>query len=128
MGNGQKRNEPERGAVASEVMLAVPEGRALGGGRGEREKYTDSRGESGEESDTGPTSWATHFLTQDLRTRMSLEARVLLQADRKQWGLWNPEEYVPQRKGAAAAQCQIAPIWNAGLVSNLIFFPEKPNI
>lgn len=41
MGNGQKRNEPERGAVASEVMLAVPEGRALGGGRGEREKYTD---------------------------------------------------------------------------------------
>lgn len=77
MGNGQKRNEPERGAVASEVMLAVPEGRALGGGRGEREKYTDSRGESGEESDTGPTSWATHFLTQDLRTRMSLEARVL---------------------------------------------------
>lgn len=49
----------------------------------------------------------------------------LLQADRKQWGLWNPEEYVPQRKGAAAAQCQIAPIWNAGLVSNLIFFSGK---
>lgn len=77
MGNGQKRNKSERGALVSEVMIAIPEGRALAGGRGEREKYTDLRGKSGEEFDTGPTSWATHFLSQDLQTQMSLEARVL---------------------------------------------------
>lgn len=77
VGNGQKRKKPERGAVVSQVTIAIPEGRALAGGRGEREKYTDLRGKSGEESDTGPTLWATHLLTQDVRTRMSLEDRVL---------------------------------------------------